>query len=81
MPVVEAYGPQTPQKNHQTAVMQHGCLTPPITPEGEQFGQTNMVKAQQIQHGYPTTPTPDHSSNTQHQPQYYQNSYLHPQHM
>ncbi|KAF2476449.1 uncharacterized protein BDR25DRAFT_66095 [Lindgomyces ingoldianus] len=76
----EAYlGPSTPQKSHYGAVMQHGCLTPPITPENEQFGHGNMAKPQALPHMYPSTPTPDHPSNVQHQAQYYQNSYLHPQ--
>jgi hypothetical protein len=65
--------PHTPQKTHYGAVMQHGCLTPPITPENDQFGYGNMVKPQQIPpQMYPTTPTPDHPSNIhQHQAQYY----------
>lgn len=77
----DAYGPQTPQKNHYGAsVMQHGCLTPPITPENEQFGHGNgnMVKSQPVPPAYPTTPTPDHPSNMHHA-QYYHNSYLQPQ--
>jgi hypothetical protein len=75
-PVAESYlVPQTPQKNHYGSVMQHGCMTPPITPENDQFGHCNMAKAQQLP-VYPTTPTPDHPSNIQHQPQYYHNSYL-----
>jgi hypothetical protein len=74
--VTESYlGPQTPQKNHYGTVMQHGCMTPPITPENEQFSHSNMAKAQQLP-VYPTTPTPDHPSNIEHQPQYYHNSYL-----
>lgn len=80
-PVVDAYlGPQTPQKNHYGAVMQHGCLTPPITPENEQFGHGNVAKPMHP-HMYPSTPTPEHPSNVQHQAQYYQNSYLQPQHI
>jgi len=79
-PAPEAYlGPQTPQKNHYGAVMQHGCMTPPITPENEQFGQGNMIKPQPIP-TYPTTPTPDHHSNMPHQSQYYHSSYLQPHH-
>jgi hypothetical protein len=80
-PVVDTYlGPQTPQKNHYGAVMQHGCLTPPITPENEQFGHGNVAKPMPP-HMYPSTPTPDHPSNVQHQAQYYHNSYLQPQHV
>lgn len=75
-PVAESYlGPQTPQKNHYGVVVQHGCMTPPITPENEQFGHGHMAKSQPLPI-YPTTPTPDHPANMQHQPQYYHNSYL-----
>ena len=43
-PVSSSYlDPQTPQK-HQSAVMQHGCLTPPITPDSEVFGAQNGKK-------------------------------------
>ena len=74
--------PSTPQKTHYGAVMQHGCLTPPITPECEQFGQ-HASKGQALHsHLYPSTPTPDHPSNVQHmQVQYYSsnNPYLQPQ--
>lgn len=76
------FGPQTPQKTPYGAVMQHGCLTPPITPENEQFANGHIPKSHPIAHGYPTTPTPDHPSNMQHQTQYFPNSnYLQPQHM
>jgi hypothetical protein len=78
-PMSDAYGPQTPQKNaYGAAVMQNGCLTPPITPESDQFGQGYAVKSQPMT-TYPTTPTPDHPSNMQHQAQYFHNNYLHPQ--
>ncbi|KAH7127041.1 cyclin-like protein [Dendryphion nanum] len=73
----DAYlAPQTPQKTQYGAVMQHGCITPPITPENEQFG--NMGKVAHMHHAYPATPTPDHLQ--QHQTQYY-NNYVHPQHV
>jgi len=71
-------GPQTPQKTQYGTIMQHGCLTPPITPENEQFGHGYMAK---IHPSYPTTPTPDHSSNMQHQAQYYHNAYVPTQHL
>lgn len=72
-------GPQTPQKAHYGTVMQHGCMTPPITPENEQFGHSHATKPHTMPlHVYPTTPTPDHPSNMQHQTQYYHNSYLQP---
>lgn len=77
--VAEVYGPQTPQKAHYGAVMQHGCLTPPITPENEQFGHGNLGKTHPIPPAYPSTP--DHPSNMQHQAQYYHNSYQQPQYM
>lgn len=81
-PVSEVYGPQTPQKNpYGNAVMNNGCLTPPITPESEQFGQHGHVVKSQPAPMYPSTPTPDHSINMQHQSQYFHNNYLHPQHM
>ncbi|KAF2109304.1 cyclin-like protein [Lophiotrema nucula] len=72
--------PQTPQKTHHGAVMQHGCLTPPITPENEQFGHGYMAKPLAVHPVYPSTPTPDHSSNMQHQVPYYPNAYVSAQH-
>lgn len=79
-PMSDVYGPQTPQKTpYGAAVLQNGCLTPPITPEGDQYGP-GYAKSQHVA-AYPTTPTPDHPSNMQHQGQYYHNTYLHPQHM
>ncbi|KAF2270848.1 hypothetical protein CC78DRAFT_450408 [Lojkania enalia] len=74
-------GPQTPQKTQYGTIVQHGCLTPPITPENEQFTHGHMAKSQGLPHVYPSTPTPDHSSNMQHQAQYYHNTYLPPQHL
>jgi hypothetical protein len=76
----EAYGPQTPQKPYGAAVMQNGCLTPPITPENEQFAHGHVVKSQPASM-YPSTPTPEHQGNMQHQAQYFHQTYLHPQHM
>ena len=83
-PASDAYGPQTPQKHPYGATMQNGCLTPPITPEGEQFAYS-LVKSQ-LGSTYPSTPSPDHPSNMQQQQQQNQNqylhsTYLHPQHM
>lgn len=82
-PVMDSYlHPQTPQKTQYGAVMQHGCLTPPITPENEQFGHGHVPKSQILPHPlYPSTPTPDHPSNMQHQAQFYQNTYLAPHHV
>jgi hypothetical protein len=73
-------GPHTPQKIQYGCVVQHGCLTPPITPDAEQFGQTNMPKNHVLHpHMYPSTPTPDHPSNVQAPPtSYFHNAYLHP---
>ncbi|CAA9965545.1 G1/S-specific cyclin CLN2 [Pyrenophora teres f. maculata] len=79
-PASGAYVPQTPNKNPYGSVMHNGCLTPPITPESEQFTYGHVVKSQPASL-YPTTPTPDHASNGQHNGQYYQSQYLHPQHM
>lgn len=77
-PTSDGYlGPQTPQKTHYGTVMQHGCLTPPITPENDQYG--NMAKVQHVHPTFPTTPTPDHLAPTA--PQYYNNNYVHPQHV
>ena len=43
-PISNGYlDPQTPQK-HPAAVMQHGCLTPPITPDSEVFGAQQSKK-------------------------------------
>lgn len=53
------FGPQTPQKNPYSSVMQHGCLTPPITPDNEQFGQNNYGRdTALLPRLYPTTPSP-----------------------
>ncbi|KAK7188672.1 hypothetical protein DPSP01_013303 [Paraphaeosphaeria sporulosa] len=74
--MIDAYGPQTPQKTHYSAsVMQHGCLTPPITPENEQYVAKSHPMPPTT---YPTTPTPEHPANM-HQAQYYQNTYIQPQ--
>jgi len=55
--------PQTPQKHpYGAAVMQHGCITPPITPENEQFGHPGYAKPYFTPAAYPPTPTPIHSS-------------------
>jgi hypothetical protein len=51
--------PQTPQKNiYGAATMQHGCLTPPITPEDDQFGHHGYPKPQAPPMACPPTPTP-----------------------
>jgi hypothetical protein len=72
--------PATPQKSVYGTVVQHGCITPPITPDGEQFLQTHGVKIQPIHPGYPSTPTADHPSNIQQQSQYFGTTYLQPIH-
>jgi hypothetical protein len=78
-PASEPFGPQTPNKNPYASVMQNGCPTPPITPEGEQFTYGHVVKSQPASL-YPTTPTSDHPV-PPHQGQYFHSQYLHPQHM
>jgi hypothetical protein len=51
--------PQTPQKSiYGAATMQHGCLTPPITPENDEFMQQGYAKPYQPPSAYPPTPTP-----------------------
>ncbi|CAI6335708.1 unnamed protein product [Periconia digitata] len=78
-PVNGVYGPHTPQKTqYGAAVVQNGCMTPPITPENEQFAYGTVPKSQPNGHAYPTTPTPDHPANV-HQAQYYNASYVQPQ--
>ncbi|KAF2205953.1 G1/S-specific cyclin CLN2 [Delitschia confertaspora ATCC 74209] len=82
-PASDVYGgPQTPQKTQYGSVVQHGCLTPPITPDGE-FAPNNVIKVQTVSAPvYPTTPTPDHPANVQQpQAQYYQDLYVQPQHV
>lgn len=55
-PAEDYTGPHTPQKpQYNAAVMQHGCLTPPITPESEQFNG-NQSKNPFAQPAYPCTP-------------------------
>ncbi|KAF2437032.1 hypothetical protein EJ08DRAFT_10395 [Tothia fuscella] len=53
------YGnPQTPQKSiYGTATIQHGCLTPPITPEDDQFHH-GYAKPQAPPIMCPPSPTP-----------------------
>jgi hypothetical protein len=54
--VDSGYGtPSTPQKHvYATTVVQHGCLTPPITPENE----NNVCMGYPPPTTYPTTPSP-----------------------
>ncbi|KAF2275886.1 uncharacterized protein EI97DRAFT_59459 [Westerdykella ornata] len=82
-PALNAYlAPQTPQKPPYGSVMQHGCLTPPITPDGEQYPNVLQAKPQQPPtHVYPSTPNPGQVHNVQHPHQYYHATYLHPQHI
>ncbi|KAF2454268.1 cyclin-like protein, partial [Lineolata rhizophorae] len=55
---VDAYGgPLTPQKNHYNSVVQHGCLTPPITPESDQFHPAFPKSQGLVPRLYPHTPT------------------------
>jgi hypothetical protein len=57
---VDHYGtPHTPQKTQHGSVVQHGQLTPPITPDSDQFTAANIQKGQNLYpHLYPSTPTP-----------------------
>lgn len=77
--------PQTPQKHpYGAAVMQHGCLTPPITPENEQFGHAGSVKPSNSQYyngtsSFPPTPTPQQQSNMSDRYEYA--TYLQPHHV
>jgi hypothetical protein len=81
-PAANGYlGPQTPQKTPYGTVMQHGALTPPITPgENEQFANGYVAAKPQpgATHVYPATPTPGHPTSMQQQPQFYANTYLQP---
>jgi len=72
--------PQTPQKHpYGAAMMQHGCLTPPITPENEQFVQPGYAKPQYASAAYPPTPTPTHTSNMSERYDYHH--FLQPHHV
>ncbi|EON62520.1 hypothetical protein W97_01743 [Coniosporium apollinis CBS 100218] len=72
--------PHTPQKSQYGSVMQHGCLTPPITPDND-FGENNYGQGHSLlPRIYPSTPTP--LSNVQQgPPQYSYQQYLPPQHV
>lgn len=80
--------PQTPQKTFYGTVMQHGCLTPPITPDGEQFLQTQL-KVTSVPNGLPSTPNPEQQASIQQQQQqpataaqyFNNNSYLQTHHI
>lgn len=50
--------PETPQKNQFGAIMQHGCLTPPITPDVTMFGPTGYGKNYRyLPNIFPATPS------------------------
>ena len=71
--------PQTPQKNsYSVATMQHGCLTPPITPENGMFGQHGYAKPQLPSSAYPPTPTPVSNSSILPSQQYEYSRFLQP---
>lgn len=85
-PKVESHGfgtPSTPVKNpYGAAMMQHGCLTPPITPENDQFSQPGYNKPQFSQSSYPPTPTPGSNSNVSNmQSRYEYQQFLQPHHV
>jgi hypothetical protein len=53
--------PQTPQKSvnpYGAAVMNNGCLTPPITPENDQGFQAGFSKPMMPGQAFPPTPSP-----------------------
>lgn len=51
--------PQTPQKQPQVnSVVQYGCLTPPITPDSERFGDNGYGKNNGLFPKMPPTPSP-----------------------
>jgi hypothetical protein len=77
-PMSGTFGPSTPSKNPYNTIMQNGCPTPPITPDG-QYNYGHVVKSQPATM-YPTTPTEEHPPNMQ-QGHYFQTTYLHPQQM
>jgi hypothetical protein len=56
--------PQTPQKHqYNAAIMQHGCWTPPETPDNDRFSQPGYTKPHfPAQAALPPTPSPTHSS-------------------
>lgn len=62
--VDSGYGtPSTPQKHgYATSIVQHGCLTPPITPENE----VNACLGYQPPTAYPSTPSPVPSHHQHH---------------
>ena len=63
-PTQTTFDPQTPQKSqYANAVMQHGCMTPPITPENEQLVKEQSW-AQDNQPCLPPSPTPMVASHT-----------------
>ncbi|KAF2085181.1 hypothetical protein K490DRAFT_13515, partial [Saccharata proteae CBS 121410] len=70
--------PQTPVKNHYgTAVVNHGCLTPPITPESE-HGEPNYAKNALLPRIFPATPTPTSAPQQQGQAPYQYQPFLQP---
>ncbi|KAF2140903.1 uncharacterized protein K452DRAFT_229595 [Aplosporella prunicola CBS 121167] len=79
-PAADCYlTPSTPQKSHYDAVMAHGCLTPPITPDQE-FGGNSYAKI--APRTYPATPTSAPADmQQQNQGQYNYQQYLQPRMM
>jgi hypothetical protein len=72
----------TPQKGHGSSMGFDGYLTPPITPDGQQFVNA-AAGGYPLQHQYPSTPTPQQYSTAQYaQGQYqypdYSTQYLNP---
>jgi hypothetical protein len=75
--------PQTPQKSYGAAMVQYGCLTPPITPENEVFVHLGYPKPPQFTPpAYSPTPTSNpHIVNSLSIPRYEHQQYLHPHHV
>ncbi|KAJ4406252.1 hypothetical protein N0V91_004704 [Didymella pomorum] len=70
--------PSTPIKVAYGAIMNNGCLTPPITPDGEGHFAGHVIKSQPA-NIYPSTPTSEMPTSAPQQ--YFHNAYLQPQHM
>ncbi len=73
-PMHQELYPGTPVKNYGNAMMNNGCITPPITPEGDCFVNGNDTRYHQAPR-CPVTPTPSGHYTNYIQPQHYQHQY------